>query len=320
MPAVMDKPPLEHASSLDSLLSLVTALPGVENEIPTFTNNTLENVEPNFSAKENIAPKQQDLITPVQAMGENRILCQKVKQGRKPTANLLDELFSAPVLCQPQKKRDLPASFFNIDSTIADRNPGPAFTGTVKTAVAMPIPNSVQDVPFPPGWEEARTEDGTPYFVDHNTQSTSWNDPRQAILDQIRKEVALEAESNVPLLDELPQLDTETTNANGEGEATIDPENLLPSEFSEIDLFSGQELDTRILQRVGSIERLFASPIGGSHPKKPRFLIDNSANEKAGKPPLLRGASLASLLEGLEGESELLNLNEDDMQDLLDKI
>ena len=32
---------------------------------------------------------------------------------------------------------------------------------------------------LPPGWEmlsDART--GWPYFVDHNTQTTSWEDPR----------------------------------------------------------------------------------------------------------------------------------------------
>ena len=35
---------------------------------------------------------------------------------------------------------------------------------------------------LPPGWEERRTPDGEPYYVDHNTRSTSWLDPRPAII------------------------------------------------------------------------------------------------------------------------------------------
>ncbi|VDB98127.1 unnamed protein product [Peniophora sp. CBMAI 1063] len=38
---------------------------------------------------------------------------------------------------------------------------------------------SYADVPLPMGWEERRTPDGRPYFVDHQTRSTTWNDPRR---------------------------------------------------------------------------------------------------------------------------------------------
>ena len=33
------------------------------------------------------------------------------------------------------------------------------------------------DVWLPLGWEEWRTPDGRPYFVDHHTHTTTWNDP-----------------------------------------------------------------------------------------------------------------------------------------------
>ena len=34
--------------------------------------------------------------------------------------------------------------------------------------------------PLPPGWEARATDDGTPFFIDHNTQQTTWDDPRSA--------------------------------------------------------------------------------------------------------------------------------------------
>jgi E3 ubiquitin-protein ligase NEDD4 len=35
------------------------------------------------------------------------------------------------------------------------------------------------DVRLPLGWEERRASDGRPYFVDHHTRTTTWNDPRR---------------------------------------------------------------------------------------------------------------------------------------------
>lgn len=32
--------------------------------------------------------------------------------------------------------------------------------------------------PLPPGWEIRLTEDGIRYFVDHNTRTTTFQDPR----------------------------------------------------------------------------------------------------------------------------------------------
>jgi len=36
------------------------------------------------------------------------------------------------------------------------------------------------DNPLPLGWEERRTPEGRPYFVDHHTRTTTWTDPRRA--------------------------------------------------------------------------------------------------------------------------------------------
>ncbi|RUS25241.1 hypothetical protein BC938DRAFT_472441 [Jimgerdemannia flammicorona] len=36
----------------------------------------------------------------------------------------------------------------------------------------------VKSDPLPPGWEEAKTPKGVIYFIDHSTQTTTWDDPR----------------------------------------------------------------------------------------------------------------------------------------------
>ena len=38
------------------------------------------------------------------------------------------------------------------------------------------------DVRLPPGWEERLMPDGRPYFVDHYTRSTTWNDPLRSLI------------------------------------------------------------------------------------------------------------------------------------------
>jgi len=39
----------------------------------------------------------------------------------------------------------------------------------------------VQEDPLPEGWEMRYTGDGVRYFVDHNTRSTTFQDPRSGI-------------------------------------------------------------------------------------------------------------------------------------------
>lgn len=55
-----------------------------------------------------------------------------------------------------------------------------AATPTAASAAATPTspPGSYADVPLPLGWEERRTPQGRPYFVDHHTRTTTWTDPR----------------------------------------------------------------------------------------------------------------------------------------------
>ncbi|KAK0464380.1 uncharacterized protein EV420DRAFT_1039042 [Desarmillaria tabescens] len=66
-------------------------------------------------------------------------------------------------------------------------SPVPQIQSTQQTAA--PVRNStlvasnpptVTDIPLPLGWEERRTPEGRPYFVDHHTRTTTWVDPRRA--------------------------------------------------------------------------------------------------------------------------------------------
>ncbi|MBN3323198.1 YAP1 protein, partial [Atractosteus spatula] len=41
------------------------------------------------------------------------------------------------------------------------------------------------DVPLPPGWEMAKTPSGQRYFLNHMDQTTTWQDPRKAMLSQM---------------------------------------------------------------------------------------------------------------------------------------
>lgn len=51
---------------------------------------------------------------------------------------------------------------------------------TVSPPAAPSDPGTYADVPLPLGWEERRTPEGRPYFVNHHTRSTTWVDPRRS--------------------------------------------------------------------------------------------------------------------------------------------
>ncbi|XP_073469170.1 transcriptional coactivator YAP1 isoform X3 [Aquarana catesbeiana] len=60
--------------------------------------------------------------------------------------------------------------------------PGPAPPGQHLRQSSYEIPD---DVPLPPGWEMAKTPSGQRYFLNHIEQTTTWQDPRKAMLSQM---------------------------------------------------------------------------------------------------------------------------------------
>ncbi|KAM4797377.1 transcriptional coactivator YAP1 isoform 2-T2 [Rhinophrynus dorsalis] len=60
--------------------------------------------------------------------------------------------------------------------------PGTAPPGQHLRQSSFEIPD---DVPLPPGWEMAKTPSGQRYFLNHIEQTTTWQDPRKALLSQM---------------------------------------------------------------------------------------------------------------------------------------
>ena len=55
----------------------------------------------------------------------------------------------------------------------------PANTTIITSSTSQTTAGS-DPIPLPHGWEERQTPDGRPYFVDHNSRTTTWLDPRLA--------------------------------------------------------------------------------------------------------------------------------------------
>lgn len=64
--------------------------------------------------------------------------------------------------------------------TLSERQPSPP-AGTSTNAVSMMATGATTagTGELPSGWEQRHTPEGRPYFVDHNTRTTTWVDPRR---------------------------------------------------------------------------------------------------------------------------------------------
>ena len=71
-----------------------------------------------------------------------------------------------------------------IVTTIVEVRP-PGQAAAPPTSYAPPPPPQTSPGPLPPGWEEGRNADGTPYYVDHNTKRTQWHRPTGAAANPI---------------------------------------------------------------------------------------------------------------------------------------
>ena len=79
-------------------------------------------------------------------------------------------------------------------------------------------------IQMPPGWQKAFTEKGEPYFINHNTRTTCWEDPRIALipdfLNQLQKQQRndifnfLNATSNEDQINQSISISNEANSSN----------------------------------------------------------------------------------------------------------
>ncbi len=81
-------------------------------------------------------------------------------------------------------QRSLADDMLDTGGNSGTQTPGasgpPSATAAGSTSVATgPVATQAGAGPLPTGWEQRFTPEGRPYFVDHNTRTTTWVDPRR---------------------------------------------------------------------------------------------------------------------------------------------
>jgi hypothetical protein len=71
-----------------------------------------------------------------------------------------------------------PPNLLEVIPTVC--TPSPRADETILSSTIVNSDRTYTDVPLPLGWERRHTPDGHPYFLDHNTRTTTWDDPRLA--------------------------------------------------------------------------------------------------------------------------------------------
>lgn len=86
----------------------------------------------------------------------------------------------------PEERSNAGGSTTSLDTTSRPQSAlyfsGPGNNPTSNPGHVVGVQNNMTTAgsgPLPPGWEMRTTAEGRPYFVDHNTRTTTWVDPRR---------------------------------------------------------------------------------------------------------------------------------------------
>ncbi|XP_074644434.1 E3 ubiquitin-protein ligase Su(dx)-like [Tubulanus polymorphus] len=113
----------------------------------------------------------------------NGTAASQMSDGSSPSSGVSNRQPRRTAPSPPQYPTSLPAGSGAADATATSQAPTPtgnppAITapgGAPPSAAASP---SVNDEPIPPGWEMRLDPHGRPYYVDHNTRTTTWERPQ----------------------------------------------------------------------------------------------------------------------------------------------
>ncbi|KAH9269076.1 hypothetical protein BASA83_008952 [Batrachochytrium salamandrivorans] len=110
----------------------------------------------------------------VNASQEQRAITE-IERERHNNRTLPGESGSAASLEAPTPNAPEVASFVSLQDPNA-----PVGVSSMSSAVDAPAQTAVASLgPLPAGWEQRITPEGRSYFVDHNTRTTTWLDPRR---------------------------------------------------------------------------------------------------------------------------------------------
>jgi hypothetical protein len=111
-----------------------------------------------------------------------------IAQHRAGAANVraVDEVMGAVAMDEQALSGSMGRLSVNGTSAAGGRSPSPsgrrpitlASLSTTSSPSPSPAAPTVDSRPLPSGWEIKYAPNGKPYFVDHNTRNTTWQDPR----------------------------------------------------------------------------------------------------------------------------------------------
>ncbi|GAA5900461.1 uncharacterized protein JCM6883_002851 [Sporobolomyces salmoneus] len=124
---------------------------------------------------------------------------------------------------------------------------------TPAASSSFPAPASEGDLtvqdddlgPLPSGWERRQTPRGRAYFVDHNTKTTTWDDPRMPSLQPDSDQSKRDFRRKLVYFRSQPALRPNV--AGGDVRVIVRRSNLFEDAFSEVMKYPGSELKKRLM-------------------------------------------------------------------------
>ncbi|XP_039600269.1 transcriptional coactivator YAP1 isoform X3 [Polypterus senegalus] len=107
------------------------------------------------------------------------------------------------------------------------------------------------DVPLPPGWEMAKTSSGQRYFLNHLDQTTTWQDPRKAMLSHVAPPA-----SPVPVQQNIINSATALNQTRISQSAPVKQTSPLPAQSQQSAVIGGNNQQLRLQQLQMEKEKL----------------------------------------------------------------